>query len=204
MTDRTTTGKPDYPLGGDVTEVRIAPVPPGARSPEQRRLLKPVGGDDAANVFATLAAHPKLFEAWLPFCLYLLRCPDFSPRHRELVILRTAWLCGAHYEWVHHVNFALGSGLTEDEIRSLSDTGGATWSAGERALIDAVDELHAHHTLTSRTWNRLAAFLTTEQLIVLPMLVGQYTMLGGALNALGVAVDDGVAVSSTSLGWGER
>jgi alkylhydroperoxidase family enzyme len=186
------------------TGVRIAPVPPAERSAEQRRLLERVRGDDAANVFATLAAHPKLFEAWLPFCLYLLRCPDLSPRHREMVILRTAWSCGTHYEWVHHVNFALRSGLTEDEIRSLSDTGSADWTAEERGLIDAVDELHAHHTLTDETWNQLAAFLTTEQLIVLPMLVGQYTMLAGTLNALGVAIDDAVAASSTSLGWGER
>jgi 4-carboxymuconolactone decarboxylase len=186
------------------TGLRVAPVPPADRSPQQRRLLEPVRGGDAANVFATLAAHPKLVEAWLPFCLYMLRCPDFSARRREVVILRTAWLCGAHYEWVHHVNFALGSGLTEDEIRSLSDTGSANWADEERALIDAVDELHAHHTLTDWTWNRLAAFLTTEQLIVLPMLVGQYTMLAGTLNALGVAIDDDVAASPRSLGWGER
>jgi 4-carboxymuconolactone decarboxylase len=186
------------------TGVRVAPVAAADRSPQQRRSLAPVHGDNAANVFATLAAHPKLFEAWLPFCLYLLRCPDFSARHREMVILRTAWLCGAHYEWVHHVNFALGSGLTEDEIRSLSDTGSDDWTAAERGLIDAVDELHAHHTLTDRTWNRLAEFLTTEQLIVLPMLVGQYTMLAGTLNTLGVAIDDDVAASSLVLGWGER
>ena len=186
------------------TGVRIAPVVPRNRSTQQRRLLELVGGDDAANVFTTLAAHPKLFEAWLPFCLYLLRCPDFSARHREMVILRTAWLSGAHYEWVHHVNFALGSGLTEDEIRALSDTGSADWSAEEDGLIDAVDELHAHHTLTARIWNRLAAFLSTEQLIVLPMLVGQYTMLAGTLDALGVAIDDDVAASPRSLGWGER
>jgi len=186
------------------TGVRVAPVVPADRSPQQRRLLEPVRGDDAANVFATLTAHPKLFEAWLPFCLYLLRCPDFSARHREMVILRTAWLCGAHYEWVHHVNFAIGSGLTEDEIRSLSDTGSADWADEERGLIDAVDELHAHHTLTNGTWNRLAGYLTTEQLIVLPMLVGQYTMLAGTLNALGVAIDDDVAASPRSLGWGER
>jgi alkylhydroperoxidase family enzyme len=184
--------------------VRIAPVVPADRSPQQRRMLEPVRGDDAANVFATLAAHPKLFEAWLPFCLYLLRCPEFSARCREMVILRTAWLCGAHYEWVHHVNFALGSVLTEGEIRSLSDTDNADWAAEERVLIDAVDELHACHTLTDRTWNRLAAYLTTEQLIVLPMLVGQYTMLAGTLNALGVAIDDDVAASPRSLGWGER
>jgi alkylhydroperoxidase family enzyme len=182
------------------TAVRVAPVPPGERSPEQRRLLEPVRGDDAANVFATLAAHPELFEAWLPFCLYLLRCPDFSPRHREMVILRTAWLCGAHYEWDHHVRFALRSGLSIDEIQALAETSGAEWTDEEDALLGAVDDLHAQHTLSNETWARLAAFLDTEQLIALPMLVGQYTLLAGTLNALGVATDAHVA---TGTDWTE-
>jgi 4-carboxymuconolactone decarboxylase len=183
---------------------RVAPIPPGDRSPQQRRALERVRGDRAANVFATLAAHPKLFEVWLPFCLYLLRCPEFSARHREMVILRTAWLCGARYEWAHHVGFALKSGLSEAEIHALSGDVSAGWTAEECALLDAVDELHAGQTLTDETWKRLARFLSVQQLIVLPMLVGQYTLLGGTLNALGVAIDDDVATAQRSLGWSER
>jgi alkylhydroperoxidase family enzyme len=185
------------------TRARVGPVAPADRSPQQRKVLHQVGGDNAANVFATMAAHPTLVEAWLPFCLYLLRCPEFSARHREMVILRTAWLCGAHYEWAHHVGFALGSGLSENEIRALSGES-ADWTAEECALLDGVDELHAYHTLTDETWNRLARFLSTDQLITLPMLVGQYTMLAGTLNALGVAIDDDVDASQRMLGWGER
>jgi alkylhydroperoxidase family enzyme len=148
-------------------------------------------------------ANPKLFEAWLPFCLYLLRCPEFSVRHREMVILRTAWLSGAHYEWAHHVGFALQAGLSEDEIRALSGES-FDWTAEECTLLDAVDELHTNHNLTDEIWNRLARFLNTEQLIALPMLVGQYTMLAGTLNALNVAIDDGVDTSRRMLGCGER
>ena len=124
--------------------VRVNPVTPADRSPQQRKVLQQVGDHSAANVFATLVANPKLFESWLPFCLYLLRCPEFSARQREMVILRTAWLCVAHYEWAHHVGFALEAGLSENEIRALS---GETfdWTAEECALLDAVDELLADH-----------------------------------------------------------
>src|SRR6266849_2747132 len=125
-------------------DVRVAPVSSADRSPEQRRLLGSVGGDDAANLFATLVAHPKLFELWLPFCLHLLRCPDLTARRRDMVVLRTAWLCGAHYEWAQHVRFALGSGLSEDEVRALSGSLPGDWTGEERALLEAVDELHAH------------------------------------------------------------
>jgi alkylhydroperoxidase family enzyme len=178
--------------------VRIEPVPRPDRSPLQRRLLEPVRGDRAANVFVTLVAHPKLFEVWLPFCLHLMRCHEFTARRREMVILRTAWLCGAQYEWAHHVRFALRSGLSDDEIHALSGDLTADWTDEERALLDAVDELHANHTLTDATWNRLTAFLDIEQLIVLPMLVGHYTMLAGTLNALGIAIEDDVPTSQRS------
>jgi len=182
------------------TGVRIAPVEPVDRSPRQRQLLEPVFGDRAANVFATLVAHPALFEAWMPYCMYLLRCPEFSARRREMVILRTAWRCGADYEWEHHVRFALGAGLSQDEIEALAGVSGGQWTDEEHALLDAVDELHAQHTLTNETWARLAVFLDSEQLITLPMLVGQYTLLAGTLNALGVATDANVA---TGTDWTE-
>jgi 4-carboxymuconolactone decarboxylase len=183
--------------------VRVNPVTPADRSPQQREVLQQVGAQSAANVFATLVANPKLFESWLPFCLYLLRCPEFSARHREMVILRTAWLSGTHYEWAHHVGFALEAGLSEHEIRALSGES-FDWTAEECTLLDAVDELHAYHTLTDEIWNRLARFLSTDQLVTLPMLVGQYTMLAGTLNALRVAIDDGVDAPQRMLGWGER
>jgi alkylhydroperoxidase family enzyme len=215
MTESTTTDRAAGEAGSDDTaatatappiscDVRIAPVPPPDRSPQQRRLLEPVRGDEAANLFATLVAHPKLFEAWLPFCLHLLRCREFTARRREMVILRTAWLCGARYEWAHHVSFALRSGLSEDEIRALSGDLAVDWTGEERTLLEAVDELHAHRTLTDATWKRLAAFLDIEQLIALPMLVGHYTMLAGTLNGLGVAIDDDVAAPERSLGWSGR
>lgn len=184
--------------------VRIAPVAPADRSPVQRRLLEPVFGDRAANVFATLVAHPALFEAWMPFCVYLLRCPDFSARHREMVILRTAWRCGADYEWEHHSRFALRSGLSQDEICSLAEDSGGEWTDQETALLDAVDELHADHALSDQTWERLAAFLNTQQLIALPMLVGQYTLLAGTLNALGVAIEADVDTSQAPIGRGNQ
>jgi alkylhydroperoxidase family enzyme len=204
LTDTGTSGpKAHRAFGDDIADVRIAPVAPEDRTPQQRQLLEPLRGADAANVFATVVAHPKLFEAWLPFCLYLLRCPDFSARRREMVILRTAWLCGAHYEWAHHVGFAREAGLSEDEICALSGES-PDWSAEECTLLDAVDELHAYHTLTEETWHRLARFLSADQLLTLPMLVGQYTMLAGTLNALRVAIDDDVDASQRMLGWGER
>jgi hypothetical protein len=62
------------------SHVRLAPLAAAARSPHQRQLLEPARGDDAPNLFATLMTNTALFEAWLPFCLYLVRCPESTKR----------------------------------------------------------------------------------------------------------------------------
>jgi 4-carboxymuconolactone decarboxylase len=186
------------------SRVRIPPLVAANRSAQQRRLLEPARGENAPNLFATLVINPALLEAWLPFCLYLVRCPEFSARQREMVILRTAWLSGAQYEWAQHVGFARESGLSDDEIRSLSSQFTVGWSSEDSALLEAVDQLHAYHTIGEATWNELATFLDAEALIALPMLVGQYSMLAGVLNALGIAIDDDVATPRNSIGWSQR
>ena len=44
-----------------------------------------------------------------------------SPRHREILILRTAWLCRSEYVWAHHVATAKKIGLANDEIGRIAE-----------------------------------------------------------------------------------
>jgi 4-carboxymuconolactone decarboxylase len=65
-----------------------------------------------------------------------------SPRARELVILRCAYVKQSTYEWHQHVRIATDEGLTPADIaavRSWQDAG--CFSADERALLAYVDEL---------------------------------------------------------------
>src|SRR5882757_7070064 len=128
----------DYPV-----ERRLDPFGPAQRTEEQHELLSSVLGDNAPNLFSTLVRHPALYRKWLPFCLHLLTDSAFPARERELLIIRTASLCGSSYELHHHV--ALGSevGFTDDELAALTGEASAAWSARERLLVAAVDQLHA-------------------------------------------------------------
>ena len=122
-----------------------------------------------------------------------------------MVILRTAWLCGAHYEWAHHVGFALESGLSENEIRALSELTSADWTDEECALLDAVDELHAHHTLTDETWNRLAALPQHRTADRRCRCWSASTRCWQARSTRSAcAIDDDVDAPQRTLGWGER
>jgi alkylhydroperoxidase family enzyme len=151
-----------------------------------------VGASSDANIFATLVRAPGLFRRWLPFGGKLLsgRIPA---RDRELMILRTAWNCGAPYEWAQHARIALGCGLSPEEIgRIVGDPDAAGWAPFDATLLRAADELHRSFRLSDGTWAELSAVYTTEQLIELPMLVGHYHLVAMTLNSLGVQLDEGL------------
>jgi 4-carboxymuconolactone decarboxylase len=174
---------------GSPVDARVTPLLPAHRTEEQRQLLSAVRGDDAPNLFSTVVRYPALFRAWLPFCLQLLVHSVFPPRERELLIIRTACLCGSAYEIEHHLKLGAEVGLTDHDLAAVTGDGSAAWTSRERLLIAAADELHAQHTISDTTWRGLSALLTTEQLIELPMLVGHYILLAGTLGSLGVPLD---------------
>jgi 4-carboxymuconolactone decarboxylase len=184
------------PAGSPATP-RLSPLEPAQRSEEQRELLVGIWGDDVPNLFSTVARHPALYRSWFPFCLQLLTQSVFPPRERELLIIRTASLCGSAYELEHHRRLSAEVGLSDRDLAALTGGGSHDWSPRERLLVAAADELHANHEISEPTWRGLSALLTTEQLVELPMLVGHYILLAGTLRSLGVALETiGVPVDS--------
>ena len=165
----------------DVAEILNA-LPPGAEGPIGRY-----------NIFRTLARHPDLFQAWLPFGGYLLVGGTVPPVDRELVILRTAVRCGSSYEWGQHVRIAERLGIERETIDRVPEgSEAAGWSEHEARLIRAVDELHADARISDATWEGLTGEYDEAQMIELTMLIGQYHMVAFALNSLGVQLDEGL------------
>ena len=179
------------------TAPRIPPLSPDERDERANELLAQVGApvQSAGNLFNTLIRHPGLFRRWLPFGGKLLvgRLPD---RDRELLILRTAWLCGSDYEWSQHVRIAGGAGVTPEEMERLrvaDAPNDPTWAPFDATLIGAVDELHASSCLGDATWAVLAERYDERQLIEVPMVVGHYHLLAFTLNSLGIQVEEAEA-----------
>ena len=96
---------------------RIRPLPEEERDEQQRELLSGVNatGAPAANIFSTLVRHPGLFRRWLPFGGKLL-AGKLPARDRELLILRTGWLCEAEYEWAQHREISRSIGISDEEM----------------------------------------------------------------------------------------
>jgi alkylhydroperoxidase family enzyme len=174
---------------------RIPPLPKEGRDPRTVEILDGLGGSFGRelNIFATLAHHPKLLKRWSAFGGTLLYGGRLSPRDRELLILRTGYLCRAHYEWGQHVVIARDAGLSDEEIARVVDgPDAAGWSHDDVALLRAADELHAGSRIEDATWAALADRYDEQQLIEVCMVVGQYHLVAFTLNSLGVEPEPGL------------
>jgi AhpD family alkylhydroperoxidase len=149
-----------------------------------------VTGTEPPNLFLTLGRHRKLFRGWLRFAGRLMPGGTLPRRETELVILRVAHLRGCTYEFDHHVALGRRAGVSEVDVqRVIAGPEAVGWSARERTLLTAVDELHHAQDLSDATWQALRDELSEARLVELVLLVGHYEMLATAIGTLRIQPD---------------
>ena len=170
---------------------RIAPLPEAQWTDAQRELMAKFSragmGD---NALRTLLHVPELVAGVMPYTLYLSEESSLPPRHRALLVLRTAWLCGSQALWADHVVRARRVGLTPTEIRRVAEGPDAPgWDAFDATLLRTADQLHRNSSIADRTWQALAATYDLFRLVETVETVNHFTVLAMAYNALGVQPD---------------
>jgi alkylhydroperoxidase family enzyme len=172
---------------------RIEPVPENGWSEAQREIATSAAGT-MENATSTYLQHPVLAADILPFQQYISSKSTLPARDRELLILRTAWLCRSNYVWAHHAQAARGAGVSDEELARIAQGPDAQgWNSFEAALVRAADELHVDSFVSDATWKTLAASYTNEQLVDLVFTVGEFTMIAGTVNSLGVEIEPELA-----------
>ena len=154
------------------------------------------------NMSMVQANHPALAIAYNTFGKHLLLGSTIAVRPRELIVLRTAWRQKCAYEWHYHVGYALKAGLTMDEIAAIRDGWRSpVWDGKDedRAVLRAVDELIDGGRVGDECWELLARHFDKRQLMDLVFTVGNYVMLGWAVESFGIPVEDGVDVIGFDL-----
>jgi 4-carboxymuconolactone decarboxylase len=177
-----------------LSKPRVPPVRDEDLDDEGREFLQQVSREGRVlNIYRTLVAHPKLLKRWGVFGTHVLYKSTLPARERELLILRTGWLCRSEYEWGQHVVIAKGVGVTNEEIERVMDGPDADgWAPFDAALLRAADELHSDAFISDATWAALTERFDTQQMIDVIFAVGQYHIVSMALNSLGVQRDEGV------------
>ena len=178
-------------------EPRIKPLAESEWTEEQQQILnrrRPDRGGRVANIYTTLANHPKMAGKWIDgFPTYVFRESTLPAREREILMLRIGWLSWCEYEFGQHTLIAKSVGLTDEEIKRITEGPRASgWDSFDVTLLQAVDELYYDAFITDATWNALAKRYNQQQLMDVVVTVGQYNLVSMFLNSLGVQLDPGV------------
>ncbi|OXE35857.1 MAG: carboxymuconolactone decarboxylase [Phenylobacterium zucineum] len=187
-----------------LTSPRIAPLADQDLNADQADILAPMSATGRVlNIFRTLVNAPKAAKGFLAWGNYVLsRRNDLPARDREIVILRIGYLCKSGYEWTQHVAIGKRDGLTDDDIARIKIGADASaWSASDKALLQAADELHKDQFITTPTWNALKAHFTDKQCMDVVFTAGQYTQVCMILNSFGVQLDEGQVLDPDLQGF---
>lgn len=176
------------------TKPRIAPLPETEWTDVHRKLVTRFSPDGrAGNDLKTLLHVPDMVDALMPFNVYVSSQSSLSPRHRELLILRTAWLCGNQYVWSSRAALAKDVGLTAGEIRRIAQGADVRgWDPFEATLLRMADQLYRNSAVTGATWTALAATYDMYHLMDAVMTVADFITLSLMYNSMGVQPDEGI------------
>jgi alkylhydroperoxidase family enzyme len=173
---------------------RIAPLEPPYEADIQSQFDRIMRGAPPLMLFRVMASNPRAWEKFRAGSL--LDHGPLSLREREIVIDRTCALNHCEYEWgVHVTTFATAAGLTEAEIRATvhEAADASCWSAAERALIAAVDALHARATLSDEEFSALSSHYEDAKIFEIILLCGFYRTVSYLANGLRLPLEEKAA-----------
>lgn len=153
--------------------------------------------DRIPNLYRVLGHAPALLDAWLAFAWPLRHEATTDRRLRELIIMRTAQLDGADYEWRQHWVMATEAGVSEAQLRALAD-----WPAApdfddvERAALRMTDELAVSAAVSDETWGELSSHFDEAACVELVLTASFYACVSRVLGGLQVPLEAGTAATT--------
>jgi len=166
----------------------LAPLPPEQWPPELEDIRQGLG--KPLNIHNIMAHHAAFTRAWIPYRNHIVANSTLEPRHRELLILRTADNCDSDYEWEHHVVRGRKAGLSDEEIQRVKDGPEATrWSPADRLLLQAADECHCNSEISDETLQELRLHFDEQQQLDIIATVGMYMTLATIIKTYRVPME---------------
>jgi len=152
-------------------------------------------GGDPGPIVAALASIPELLEVALPFLSTVLNASAVDARTKEIVIVRTSALQDCRYCIDAHSVVALDTGLTVDEVRTLTAPGPVSLpDPDESALLDWIDAVAgAIGAVPDAVADRLAGAYRDFEIVELTLLIGATMMLNRFCTSLSLPTSTDVA-----------
>jgi alkylhydroperoxidase family enzyme len=172
---------------------RVAPLPEAQWTDVHRQIVaKFSSAGSSVNGLRTFLHVPEMAEGVMPYTVYLTEESSLTPRHRELLILRAAWLLGSQPLWATHAPLARTAGFSAAEIRRIAQGPDASgWDAFEATLLRTADQLYRNSSITNATWQALSSSYDLFHMMDAIETVNHFIVLSMLYNAFGVQPDAG-------------
>lgn len=163
-------------------------VPLRGLSKEATDLLRSFGGEPT-DLYRALANNDEALKGWIEMA-WRLRTRARTPRAlRELMILRSAQLQRAGWQWSDHFVMALAAGVSRERIEALE-----SWEKSDlfderaRAALALTEGMLAGH-VSEKVLADLEAEFDAEERVELILTAGFYCMVPRVLDALRLQPD---------------
>jgi alkylhydroperoxidase family enzyme len=189
-------------MGNRVKQVGLAEAPPETRAIYQRVFgdkdpvaLPGTATGSPGDYWTTLALVPDIFKLSTEIVWGLLG-PDrkLSPTLRELAILRTAIVGDCRFEYSQHLKVAQMPEVVvipKEKLAAIKSwTISDQYTAQERAVMAATDELIGRNMIEDQTFAELKRHLSDELIVELFYVITTYRMHGMMLRALHLEFDN--------------
>lgn len=146
-------------------------------------------GVEVSDLYRALANNEPLLELWLEMA-WGMRARARTPRPlRELMILRSAYVQEAAYQWADHVTMATEAGVTQSQIDAIADWRNSDlFNKKDLAALTLTDEMLDGH-VTDETLQLLEESFPPDERVELIVTAGFYCMVPRVLDALRLPVN---------------
>ncbi|MBO0735769.1 MAG: carboxymuconolactone decarboxylase family protein [Alphaproteobacteria bacterium] len=145
------------------------------------------------NLYRVLAHSPRAARSLNTLARFLRDGSRLDPRLRELAILQVGYLARSAWAFSHHVRIGREIGLSDDEIRAVTDETAGRASRLEplaKAVLRAAREMTLDVTLSDQTFSTLRRELDNERLTDLVVTIAFYNGLVRLLASMQVDVEE--------------
>ena len=130
------------------------------------------------NISRMLAGSPSMFKPLTRLFSAYLNDGVLDVELREIIILRVGNLRNSEYEVDNHRRAARIIGMSQERIDALEPGNDlAVFTDEERLVIQFVDEVLQDGGASKATFEAVAEFMNTAELLELTVVIGVYTMV---------------------------
>ena len=144
------------------------------------------------NLYRALVHSPDCLRAFSGLGHFIRRKSVLDPRLREMAILQVGYLARSPYEYSHHIEIGRHFGVSDDDIRAITDETEGRPSKLEplaRAVLRAAREMTIDLAISDETFAELRRGLDNERLTDLVLTIAFYNAVVRVLATMRIDVE---------------